>query len=59
MCALAGCRSAYEPALPEGNDTLGIVRFIEEEVGDQTTLRGLDASGNEVARLDLVHGRFA
>ena len=47
-----------EPALPEGNETLGIVKFIEEEVGDQTTLRGLDADGNEVARLDLVHGRF-
>ena len=48
-----------EPELPAGNDTLGIVRFVEEDVGDQTTLRGLDASGNEVARLDLVHGRFA
>ena len=44
--------------MPEGNETLGIVKFVEEEVGDQTTLRGLDADGNEVARLDLVHGRF-
>src|SRR5690348_7982302 len=54
----AGCSSSDEPALPEGNDTLGIVKFVEEELADQTTLKGLDATGNEVARLDLVHGRF-
>src|SRR5690242_16967357 len=55
---VAGCWDSDEPALPQGNDTLGIVRFVEEEVADQTTLRGLDANGDEVARLDLVHGRF-
>src|SRR5687768_8349579 len=59
ILAVAGCRGADEPELPAGNDKLGIVKFVEEDVGDQTTLRGLDASGNEVARLDLVHGRFA
>src|SRR5687767_12873943 len=59
LVATVGCwNSSDEPALPEGNDTLGIVRFVEEEVADQTTLRGFDASGNEVARLDLVHGRY-
>ena len=60
LAAVAGgCWSgSEEPALPEGNETLGIAKFVEEEVGDQTTLRGLDASGNEIARLDLVHGHF-
>src|SRR5688572_26664525 len=59
VAAIAGCwSSGDEPALAEGNDTLGIVRFVEEEAADQTSVRGLDASGSEVARLDLVHGRF-
>src|SRR5262245_55776785 len=55
----AGCWTGDDPGLPEGNATLGIATFVEEETADQTTLRGLDAEGNEVARLDLVHGRFA
>src|SRR5688572_9518324 len=54
-----GCGNiSEEPTLPDGNEALGIVKFIEEEIGDQTTLRGLGADGNEVARLDLVHGQF-
>jgi hypothetical protein len=44
--------------LPGGNDTLGIASFAEDEQADQITLQGLDASGNEVARLELVHGWF-
>src|SRR6188768_3145528 len=60
LCATAaGCWTGDEPALPEGNAALGITSFVQEEAGDRTTLRGLDASGDEVARLDLVHGRFA
>src|SRR5690242_9837146 len=59
VAVAGGCWSGgEEPALPDGNDSLGIVKFIEQELADQTTLRGLDASGNEVARLDLVHGHF-
>src|SRR5262245_12164166 len=53
-----GCWTGEEPELPTGNAQLGIVTFIEEEIGDQTTLRGLSVEGNEVARLDLVHARF-
>ena len=59
VAVASGCwTGSDEPALPDGNAKLGIVEFVEEEVGDQTTLRGLDASGNEVARLDLAHGLF-
>src|SRR5690348_18094091 len=60
MCvAAAGCwTTTDEPALPDGNERLGFVKFVEEEVGDETTLRGFDASGAEVARLELVHGWF-
>ena len=61
LCVVAaGCwkRDENEPALPEGNQALGIASFVEEEVGDETIVRGLDDRGNEVARLELVHGQF-
>src|SRR6476646_7295830 len=59
LCAAAaGCWNSDEPALPAGNAALGITSFVQDEDGDRTTVRGLDDRGNEVARLDLVHGRF-
>src|SRR5690242_7071593 len=59
LCAVtAGCSNNDEPELPDGNAALGIASFNQEELADRTTLIGLDNRGNEVARLDLVHGWF-
>jgi len=41
-----------------GNEELGIAEFQLTESPTNTTLVGVDENGHEVARLDLVHGRF-
>src|SRR5262245_6496096 len=45
--------------VPSGNAALGISEFRVEDTPTRTRVVGLDAEGLEVARLDLVHGRFA
>lgn len=55
---LAGC------ALEDGSSTttnspLGIARFATETSAQGTIMLGLDASGNEVAHLELARGVFA
>ncbi len=42
-----------------GNAALGIAKFETIDTADKTTVIGLDAKGQEVGRLDLVHGQFA
>jgi hypothetical protein len=55
----AGC-SATGPIAPlaPGNEALGIAEFRVDETADLTTIVGVDAAGYQVARLDLVHGRY-
>lgn len=51
-----GCSSTEAPA---SDGTLGIARFAVDESADRTVVRGLDASGSVVGRLEVVHGTFA
>src|SRR5262245_16244206 len=57
LCAMSGCW-VDERESPAGNDRLGIASFVEDEQADRISVSGLDASGNEAARLELVHGWF-
>jgi hypothetical protein len=41
-----------------GNARLGISKFRIDETAERTTVVGLDARGQTIARLELVHGRF-
>ena len=43
---------------PQGNAALGIAKFELNDTADKTSVVGLDKQGQEVARLDLIHGRF-
>lgn len=54
---LVGCTDAAQPSdssIPE----LGIARIAINDGAQETIVRGLDATGVEVARLDLIHGTF-
>src|SRR5688500_9020743 len=55
-CALGGAAPTGEARA--GNAELGIAEFQVLETATRTSVIGLDAAGSEVARLDLVHGRF-
>jgi hypothetical protein len=57
VLAVVGCsaRPAVEVA---GNPALGIVKFEVEQTQFRSVVRGLSDSGEEVARLALVHGPF-
>ena len=46
---IVGCTTPEtETVLPEGNDVLGVAKFVVQEEPDQTTVVGLDASGGEI-----------
>ena len=53
-----GC-TPEPPVQPQGgNVQLGIREFVIDEQPDRVTVLGLDASGREIGRLDLVRGMF-
>jgi hypothetical protein len=54
----AGCSTPATPPVTAGNAGLGITQFQVNETAESTTIVGLDAQNQEVARLDFVHGRF-
>lgn len=54
----AGCETTELPERDVGNEALGVARFVVDDSASRTTVIGLDAAGSEVARLELVHGRF-
>lgn len=56
VVATAAC--AESTVLPSGNAPLKIERFATTDDGYQTSVVGYDRDGLEVARLDLIHGRF-
>jgi hypothetical protein len=56
VCIGVGCTSRGRVEV--ANTDLGIAELVTEDTADQTVVRGLDASGDEVARVELVHGRF-
>jgi len=60
LCALFfGCSSNPTADVPaEPASPLGIVEFQVEDRADKTTVVGVDAAGEEVGRLELIHGRF-
>lgn len=59
LALVAGAGCASETEAPTGNEALGIARFQTTDTADRTSVVGLDDTGREVARLDMVHGRFA
>ncbi len=52
-----GC-SGGGTELSSGNTALGIAKFEIADTANKTSVVGLDEQGQEVGRLDLVHGRF-
>jgi len=57
---LSGCSSDPASGVPSDRvGALGIVEFQVEDSADETTVVGVDADGQEVGRLELIHGRFA
>ena len=54
----AACEGDSGPTKLPGNAALGVAEFQVNATDQLTTIVGVDAQGNEVARLDLVHGRF-
>lgn len=58
LALLVGC-TATEPDVSTGNAELGIAAFQIQDTTSKTTVIGLDAQQHEIARVDLVHGRFA
>ncbi len=59
MVVGVGCSGNEAPELASGNAALGIAKFAVEDGAHKTSVVGLAADGQEVGRLDLVHGRFA
>jgi len=47
-----------ETQVPRGSSALGIDEFAIDETATMTRVRGLDAGGREVGRLELVHEHF-
>ncbi len=54
-----GCSGDAAPGANSGNAALGIASFAVEDSAMKTSVIGLAADGQEVGRLDLVHGRYA
>lgn len=54
---LASCTDAAQPAAPSIPE-LGVERVVIDDSVQRTIVRGLDAAGVEIARLDLIHGAF-
>lgn len=57
--SVVACTTSASPEREHREDALGIARFEIEETADRSSVIGLDEAGAPVARLDLVHGRFA
>ncbi len=53
-----GCSGTTGPEISAENAALGIAKFEVNDSQTLTTVVGRDAKGQEVARLDLTHGRF-
>ena len=56
---VSGCVGGMPPEDAERNRQLGISRFEIVQTAEATTVVGSSADGAVVARLNLVHGRFA
>ena len=54
---LAACSNS-STKITEGNASLGIAKFQITEGAQVMTIIGLDTQANEVARLELTHGRY-
>lgn len=54
-----GCGGDDPVGQSAGNSAIGIARFEIDDTATKTSVVGFDADDNEVARLDLIHGRFA
>jgi len=54
----AGCGGTIAPTAEEGNAALGIAQFKVDTSPELTTIVGFDAQQKEVARFELIHGRF-
>jgi hypothetical protein len=53
-----GCATEADVDVQDGNEALGIASFVVDETADKSTVVGYSAAGDEVARLDLIHGVF-
>lgn len=58
LLCLSGCELDDSGEADTGNVALGIERFRQEDTSQTTIVTGLDSAGAEVARMQLIHGRF-